>query len=89
MHCVHYIQPCPHLLPLLLSFMSAGVHKCCITAICWTVPCPIHSGIAMARVKRRKTDMFLNIAACVNMENHLRCLKDYPSNLMGDMCERG
>lgn len=61
------------------SFMKVGNQKCCITAICWTAPCPIYSGIAIACVKRCKTEMFLNLAAWVNSENHLRCLKGYPS----------
>lgn len=30
-----------HLLLLLLIFMAVGIHKGCILAICWTVPCPI------------------------------------------------
>lgn len=45
----------------------------CITAICWTVSCTIYSSIAMS---------------CVNSENHKQCLKGYPSNLLGTMCER-
>lgn len=40
-----------------------GIHKCCIMAICWTVLCPIYSGIVMACVKRRQMEMFLNVAA--------------------------
>lgn len=48
---------------LLLSYTVVGNHECCITAICWTVPCSIYSGIAMACLKTKKTEMFLNIAA--------------------------
>jgi len=33
---------CP-LSVLLLSFIVVvGIHKCCMTAICWTVPWPVH-----------------------------------------------
>ena len=46
--------------------MEDGIHKCCITAICWTVSWPIYSGIAMPCVKGSKTKMSLSVAACVN-----------------------
>lgn len=49
----------------------------------------IYSDIAMASVKRCEAKKFLNVAACVNSENHYQCLKGYPSNLLGTMCERG
>lgn len=39
--------------------------------------------------ERRKTEIFLNVAAGVNSENHLQCLKGYSSNLLETMCERG
>lgn len=69
--------------------MVVGMNKRCFTAICWTIPCLNYPGIAMACMKMRKKEMFLNVAACVNSENHLWCLKDYPSILLGTVCERG
>ena len=41
------------------------------TAICWTVPCPIYPGLAMACVERHKREMFLNGAACMNSDKSL------------------
>lgn len=63
--------------------MAVCMHKCSITTIYWTVPCPTYSGIAMGHVKRHRMEMFLNVAASVNSENHEQCLKGYA------MSERG
>lgn len=51
--CVHVHSALPHL--LLLCLMVVSIHKCYITVICWTVPCPSYSSITVACVKRCKT----------------------------------
>lgn len=56
---------------ILLIWKNRGwIHKDYITAICWTVMCPISSGIATPCVERCKMEMFLR-AQCVNIENHI------------------
>ena len=60
---------------------------CCITALCWTFPSPMHPGIALPCLYWHNNEMFLNVAACVSSGNHWQGLQCYPSNLPGTMCE--
>lgn len=55
---------------------------CRITAICWSIPCPILSDIAMAYVGRINMEILQNVAVCVNSENHQHCLESYPTDLL-------
>ena len=71
------------------KFYCIAIHKGCITAICWTIPEPISSGIAVPCVKGCRTNISQDIAACVNCENHLRCMKGYPSYISGNYVWKG
>ena len=72
----------------LQGFIADGFHDCCITASCYTLPWPSYSNVTMPCVKGRKTERFLNVAACVNRENHLLRLKVRHRNIPGTMRER-
>jgi len=65
-----------------------SIHKCCITAICWTVSQPIFSSIAMPGVKGHKMKKLQKVAACVNREKKNTGVPEMLSlELTGTMCE--
>lgn len=68
---------------LLVSFMAGGIHECCMITICWTVPWPVYTDIALPFVKGSATVAERHCIDVLIVKNHEPCQKVKSSHLLG------